>query len=162
MFTCGRCGVNSADGFIMPGGTWLCTSCAMPTDNVDQNSLSALAQAKTVQEKIDAWRNCNGIQQSPKSHDSAEKTMAEKTASGEDGVVGDDPAARKQWRGQTKAAQKARASSAWSCSNPAHGGRAMSNALTCSTASPALASSPPRSQMRTLRERLRGSPQTMA
>ena len=48
-------------------------------DNVDQNSLSAVAQAKTVQEKIDARRNCNGIQQSPKSNDSGEKTMAEKT-----------------------------------------------------------------------------------
>jgi hypothetical protein len=32
-----------------------------------------------VQEKIDARRNCNGIQQSPKSNDSGEKTMAEKT-----------------------------------------------------------------------------------
>ncbi|MGC1437454.1 MAG: hypothetical protein WA847_16295 [Terriglobales bacterium] len=63
----------------MPGGTWLCTSCAMLTDNVDQNSLSAVAQAKTVREKIDAWRNCNGIQTSPNSHDSGEKTMAEKT-----------------------------------------------------------------------------------
>jgi hypothetical protein len=51
----------------------------MLTDNVDQNSLSAVAQAKTVQEKIDAWRNCNGIQTSPNSHDSGEKTMAEKT-----------------------------------------------------------------------------------
>ena len=63
---------------------------------------------------------------------------------------------------QTKAAQKERASSAWSCSNPDHGGRAMSNASTCSTASPVPASSRPRSQMRTLRERVRGSPQTMA
>ena len=51
MFTCERCGVNSADGFIMPDGTSLCTPCAMPTDNVDQNSLSAVAQAKTVQEE---------------------------------------------------------------------------------------------------------------
>ena len=80
MFTCERCGVNSANGFIMPDGTWLCTPCAMPTDYVDQNSLSAVDQAKTVQEKIEAWRNCNGIQQSPKSKDSSsEKTMAEKT-----------------------------------------------------------------------------------
>jgi len=62
----------------MPDGTWLCTPCAMLMDNVDQNSLSAVAQAKTVQEKIDAWRNCNGIQTSPKSNDSGEKTMAEK------------------------------------------------------------------------------------
>ena len=61
MFTCEQCGVNSADGFIMPDGRWLCTP------------------AKTVQEKIDAWRNCNGIQQSPKSNDNGEKTMAEKT-----------------------------------------------------------------------------------
>ncbi len=72
MFTCERCGVNSADGFIMPDGTRFCTPCAMPTDNVDQNSLSAVAQAKTVQEKIDAWRNCNGVQQSSKSNDSGE------------------------------------------------------------------------------------------
>jgi hypothetical protein len=79
MFTCERCGVNSANGFIMPDGTWFCTPCAMPTDNVDQNSLSAVAHAKTLQEKIDAWRNCNGIQKSPKSNDSGEKTMAEKT-----------------------------------------------------------------------------------
>jgi hypothetical protein len=53
MFTCERCGVNSADGFIMPDGTWLCTPCAMLMDRVDQNSLSAVAQAKTVQEKIE-------------------------------------------------------------------------------------------------------------
>src|SRR5579863_4234544 len=78
MFTCERCGVNSADGFIMPDGTRLCTRCAMLRDNVDQNSLSAVAQAKTVQEKIDAWRNCNGIQASPKSNN-GDKTMAEKT-----------------------------------------------------------------------------------
>jgi len=78
MFTCERCGVNSADGFIMPDGTRVCTRCAMLRDNVDQNSLSAVAQAKTVQEKIDAWRNCNGIQASPKS-DNGDKTMAEKT-----------------------------------------------------------------------------------
>jgi hypothetical protein len=63
---------------------------------------------------------------------------------------------------QTKAAQKERASSAWSCSNPDHDVRAMSNASTCSTASLVPASSPPRSQMHTLRERVRGSPQTMA
>ena len=63
---------------------------------------------------------------------------------------------------QTKAAQRERASSALSYSNPDHGGRAMSNASTCSTASPVLASSRPRSQMRTLRERLPGLPQTMA
>jgi hypothetical protein len=50
----------------------------MLRDNVDQNSLSAVAQAKTVQEKIDAWRNCNGIQASPKSNN-GDKTMAEKT-----------------------------------------------------------------------------------
>jgi hypothetical protein len=50
----------------------------MLRDNVDQNSLSAVAQAKTVQEKIDAWRNCNGIQTLPKTNDSGEKTMAEK------------------------------------------------------------------------------------
>jgi len=61
MFTCERCGVNSADGFIMLDGTWLCKACVMPMDNVDQHSLSAVSQAKTVQEKIDAWRNCNGI-----------------------------------------------------------------------------------------------------
>ena len=78
MFTCERCGVNSADGFIMPDGTRLCTRCAMLRDNVDQNSLSAVAQAKTVQEKVDAWRNCNGIQASPKSNN-GDKTMAEKT-----------------------------------------------------------------------------------
>jgi hypothetical protein len=71
MFTCERCGVNSADGFIMPTRKQLCSPCAMLMDNVDQNSLSAVAQAKTVQEKIDAWRNCNGIQTSPKSNDSA-------------------------------------------------------------------------------------------
>jgi hypothetical protein len=62
---------------------------------------------------------------------------------------------------QMKAAQKERASLAWSYSNPDHGGRATSNASTCSTASPVLASSRPRSQMRTLLERLRGSPQRM-
>jgi hypothetical protein len=53
--------------------------CATLTDTVDQNSLSAVAQARSVQEKIDAWRNCNGIQRSPKSNDSGDKTMAEKT-----------------------------------------------------------------------------------
>jgi hypothetical protein len=63
---------------------------------------------------------------------------------------------------QTKAAQKERASSAWSCSNPDYGGHAMSNASICSTASLVLALSRPRSQMRTLRERVRESPQTMA
>jgi len=63
----------------MPNGTWLCTPCAMPTDNVDQKSLSAVTQAQTVQEKIDAWRNVNGIQTLPKRNDSGEKTMAEKT-----------------------------------------------------------------------------------
>jgi hypothetical protein len=78
MFTCERCGVNSTDGFIMPDGTRFCTPCAMLRDNADQNSLSAVAQARTVQEKIDAWRNCNGIQTLPKSNDSGEKTMAEK------------------------------------------------------------------------------------
>jgi hypothetical protein len=51
----------------------------MLTDNVDQNSLSAVDQAKTVQEKIDAWRNCNGVQQSPKCNESGEKNMAKKT-----------------------------------------------------------------------------------
>jgi hypothetical protein len=65
MFTCERCGISSSDGFIMLDGTWLCTARAMRTDNVDQNSLSAVTQAKTVQEKINAWRNCNGIQTSP-------------------------------------------------------------------------------------------------
>jgi hypothetical protein len=78
MFTCERCGANSADGFITPDGTRLCTRCAMLRDGVDQNSLSAVAQAKTVQEKVDAWRNCNGIQASPKSNN-GDKTMAEKT-----------------------------------------------------------------------------------
>jgi hypothetical protein len=64
----------------MPDGTCLCTPCAMLMDNVDQHSLSAVAQARTVQEKIDAWRNCNGIQQSSKSrNDSADKNMAAKT-----------------------------------------------------------------------------------
>jgi hypothetical protein len=63
---------------------------------------------------------------------------------------------------QIKAAQKERASSAWSYSNPDHGGRAMSNASTCSTPSRVLASSWPRSQMHTLREQVRGSQQTMA
>jgi hypothetical protein len=53
--------------------------CATLTDTVDQNSLSAVAQARSVQEKIDAWRNCNGIQRSPKSNDSGDKTMAKKT-----------------------------------------------------------------------------------
>lgn len=56
---------------------------------------------------------------------------------------------------QMKAAQKERASSAWSYSNPDRGGRAMSNASTCSTAPPVLALSRPRSQKRTLPERLR-------
>jgi hypothetical protein len=79
MFTCERCRVRSADGFIMLDGTWLCTRCAMLTDSVDQDSLSAVAKTRTVQEKIDAWRNRNGIQQSPKSNESGEKTMAEKT-----------------------------------------------------------------------------------
>jgi hypothetical protein len=80
MLTCERCGVDcSEDCFIMPNGKQLCPPCAMLKDNVDQKSLSAVAQAKTVQEKIDAWRNCNGIQQSPKSNDSSEKNMAEKT-----------------------------------------------------------------------------------
>ena len=63
---------------------------------------------------------------------------------------------------QMKAAQKERASSAWSYSNTDRGGRARRNASTCSIASPVLALSPPRSQMRILRERVRGSPQTMA
>ena len=44
MFKCERCSVSSADGFIMPDGTRLCTPCAMLTDNVDQNSLSAVAR----------------------------------------------------------------------------------------------------------------------
>ena len=79
MFTCERCGASLAAGFIMPDGTRFCTPCAMLRDNVDQNSLSAVAQAKTVQEKIDAWRNCNGVQQSPKSNDNGGKTMAQKT-----------------------------------------------------------------------------------
>jgi hypothetical protein len=79
MFTCERCGISSADGFIMPDGTWLCKPCTMLMDSVDQNSLSAVAQARTVKEKIDAWRNCNGIDTSPKRNDSGEKTMAEKT-----------------------------------------------------------------------------------
>jgi hypothetical protein len=78
MFTCERCGVNSTDGFIMPDGTRFCTPCAMLRDNVDQNSLSAVAQAKTVQETIDAWRNCNEIQASPK-RNNGDKIMAEKT-----------------------------------------------------------------------------------
>jgi hypothetical protein len=51
----------------------------MRTDNVDLNSLSAVAQARTVEEKIDAWRNCNGIDTSPKRNDSGETTMVEKT-----------------------------------------------------------------------------------
>jgi len=70
--------------------------------------------------------------------------------------------ARKIRHAQTRAAQKERASLAWSCSNPDHGGRSQSNASTCSTASPVLASSRPRSRMRMLRERLRVSPQRMA
>ena len=45
---------------------------------------------RTVQEKIDAWRNCHGIQRSPKSNDSGEKTMAEKTK-----LVGDFISAEK-------------------------------------------------------------------
>ncbi len=79
MFKCERCGVNSADGFIMPDGTRLCPPCAMLKDNIDQKAASAVAQAKTVQGKIDAWRNCNGIQTLPKRDDSGETTMAEKT-----------------------------------------------------------------------------------
>lgn len=90
MFTCERCGANSADGFIMRDGTWLCPRCAMPTDNVDQDSLSAVAQAKTAQEKIDAWQGCNGIQQSPKSNDSGEETMAEKAQLVADFISGEN------------------------------------------------------------------------
>jgi hypothetical protein len=33
----------------------------MLKDNVDQKSLAAVTQAKTVQEKIAAWQNANGI-----------------------------------------------------------------------------------------------------
>jgi late competence protein required for DNA uptake (superfamily II DNA/RNA helicase) len=62
VFTCERCGVNSADGFIMPDGTWLCDPCAMLKDNVDQKSLSPVTHARTTQGKIAAWRDCNGIQ----------------------------------------------------------------------------------------------------
>ncbi len=61
-----------------------------------------------------------------------------------------------------KRVQKERASLAWSCSNPDHGGRATSNALTCSSSSPALASSWLRSRTHTSRERLRVPSETFA
>jgi late competence protein required for DNA uptake (superfamily II DNA/RNA helicase) len=62
MFTCERCGVDcSEDCFIVPNGKLLCPPCAMLKDNVDQKSLAAVTQAKTVQEKIAAWQNANGI-----------------------------------------------------------------------------------------------------
>ena len=80
MFNCERCGVNSADGFIMPDGKWLCTPCAMLKDNVDQNSLSAVSQAKTEQGKIDVGRNCNGVHETlPETETSVIREPEEKT-----------------------------------------------------------------------------------
>jgi hypothetical protein len=79
MLTCERCGVDcSEDCFITPTEMQLCPPCAMLKDNVDQKSLAAVAQAQTVQEKIDAWRNCNGLQTLPERNSSCETTMAEK------------------------------------------------------------------------------------
>jgi len=43
---------------------------------------------------------------------------------------------------------------AWFCSNPERDDRATSTTLNCSTASPVLASSQPRSRMHTRRERV--------
>jgi hypothetical protein len=51
---------------------------------------------------------------------------------------------------------------AWSCSNPCHGDGAKSNALTCSTASPVLGWSWPRSRTHTSLERLRVLSETLA
>ena len=69
----------------------------------------------------------------------------------EAGITASTRGERKCHRGE--AAQKERASSAWSCNNPDHDDRATSKALNCNTASPFLASSPRRSQMHISRER---------
>jgi hypothetical protein len=62
------------------------------------------------------------------------------------------------WCERTAVARRARASSAWSCNSPDHGGHATSRALTCSIAWPAREWLPRHSPMRTQRERLRESP----
>jgi len=62
-------------------------------------------------------------------------------------------------RDQAKAAQKSRASLAWSCSNPDPGDGATSNAPIYSTASPVPASSRHYSRIHTLREQLPARPE---
>ena len=62
LFTCERCGVDCTEEcFITPKGKLLCPPCAMLKDNVDRKSLAAVAQAKTLAEKVEAWMNAIGI-----------------------------------------------------------------------------------------------------